>query len=138
MRAGERERRRFSEILAQDLGDPRLRAMMSMRADFFGDLQKDEPLYSVHRLINVPPLREAQLREVVSRPAALLSARFETPGLAASIVQRAAEESTSALGGTSIANSGVLTMAGVPSSGLPNTMTVRGRMSRPNFLAAAA
>ena len=92
MRAEERERRRFSEILAQDLGDPRLRAMMSMRADFFGDLQKDEPLYSVHRLINVPPLREAQLREVVSRPAALLSARFETPGLAASIAQRAAEE----------------------------------------------
>src|SRR6516164_7841894 len=31
VRAGERERRRFSEILAQDLGDPRLRAMMSMR-----------------------------------------------------------------------------------------------------------
>ena len=94
VRAGEHERRRFSEILAQDLGDPRLRAMMSMRADFFGDLHKDEPLYSVHRQINVPPLREAQLREVVSRPAALLSARFETPGLAASIAQRAAEEST--------------------------------------------
>jgi formylglycine-generating enzyme required for sulfatase activity len=67
--------------------------MMSMRADFFGDLQKDEPLYAVHRLINVPPLREAQLREVVSQPAALLSARFETPGLADSIARRTAEES---------------------------------------------
>src|SRR5436309_8628473 len=43
VRAGERERQRFSEILAQGLPDPRLRAMMSMRADFFGDLQKDEP-----------------------------------------------------------------------------------------------
>jgi formylglycine-generating enzyme required for sulfatase activity len=93
VRAGDRERRRFSEILAQGLGDPRLRAMMSMRADFFGDLQKDEPLYAVHRLINVPPLREAQLREVVSQPAALLSARFETPGLADSIARRTAEES---------------------------------------------
>jgi formylglycine-generating enzyme required for sulfatase activity len=92
-RAGERERRRFSEILAQDLGDPRLRAMISMRADFFGDLQKDEPLYGVHRLVNVPPLRDAQLREVVSRPAALLSARFEPEGLAADIARRAAEES---------------------------------------------
>jgi hypothetical protein len=30
-RSGERERRRFSEILARDLGDPRLRAMVSMR-----------------------------------------------------------------------------------------------------------
>ena len=43
------QRRRFSEILAHGLGDPRLRAMMSMRADFFGDLQKDEPLYAAHR-----------------------------------------------------------------------------------------
>jgi formylglycine-generating enzyme required for sulfatase activity len=98
VRAEGRERRRFSEILAQGLGDPRLRAMMSMRADFFGDLQKDEPLYGAHRLINVPPLREAQLHEVVSQPAVLLSARFETPGLAASIAHRTAEESTSDAG----------------------------------------
>jgi formylglycine-generating enzyme required for sulfatase activity len=94
VRAGDRERQRFSEILAQGLGDPRLRAMMSMRADFFGDLQKDEPLFAAHRLINVPPLREEQLREVVSKPAALLSARFESPGLADSIARRTAEEST--------------------------------------------
>jgi formylglycine-generating enzyme required for sulfatase activity len=92
-RAHERERRRFSEILVHGLGDPRLRAMISMRADFFGDLQKDEPLYMAHRLINVPPLREAQLHEVVSRPAALLSARFEPEELAADIVGRTAQES---------------------------------------------
>jgi formylglycine-generating enzyme required for sulfatase activity len=93
VRAEERERHRFSEIMAQDLCDPRLRVMMSMRADFFGDLQKDEPLYGAHRLVNVPPLREAQLHEVVSRPAALLSARFEPEELAADIAQRTAEES---------------------------------------------
>ncbi len=46
VRAEERERRRFSEILAQGLADSRLRAMMSMRSDFFGDLQKDEALYA--------------------------------------------------------------------------------------------
>jgi len=67
--------------------------MISMRADFFGDLQKDEPLYMAHRQINVPPLREAQLREVVSRPAALLSARFEPEELAADIAGRTARES---------------------------------------------
>jgi formylglycine-generating enzyme required for sulfatase activity len=94
VRAEESQRRRFSEIVARGFGDARLRAMMSMRADFFGDLMKDEALYAVHRLIKVPPLREAQLREVVSRPAALLSARFETPDLAASIAHRTAEEST--------------------------------------------
>ena len=70
VRAEERQRRRFSELIAQALGDPRLRALMSLRADFFGALQSDEPLFAAHRQINVPPLREAELREVVSRPAA--------------------------------------------------------------------
>ena len=67
--------------------------MMSLRADFFGDLLNDEPLSRCVHKINVPPLREAQLREVVSRPAALLGARFETEHLAADIARRAAEES---------------------------------------------
>ena len=53
-------------------------SMMSMRSDFLGGLQNDEPLFNAHRQINVPPLREAELRKVVSRPAELLSARFET------------------------------------------------------------
>jgi hypothetical protein len=66
---------------------------MSLRADFFGDLQRDEPLFAAHRHVNVPPLREAQLRDVVGRPAELLAARFENPGLAAAIAKRTAEES---------------------------------------------
>jgi formylglycine-generating enzyme required for sulfatase activity len=94
VRAEERKRRRFSELVARGFCDSRLRAMMSMRADFFGDLMKDEALYTVHRLVKVPPLREAQLGEVVNRPAELLSARFEPEELAASIVHRTAEEST--------------------------------------------
>jgi formylglycine-generating enzyme required for sulfatase activity len=93
VRSKERERRRFSEILAEGITDARLRAMMSMRTDFFGNLQKDEALYSVHQQINVPPLREPRLREVVSRPAELLSARFENDGLAAYIAHGTAEES---------------------------------------------
>jgi formylglycine-generating enzyme required for sulfatase activity len=93
VRAEERERRRFSEIIADGLGDDRLRAMMSMRSDFFGELQKDEALYGAHREVNVPPLREPQLREVVSRPAELRSARFENAGLAAYIAHGTAEES---------------------------------------------
>ncbi len=94
VRAEERERRRFSEILARDLGDPRLHALMSLRADFSGALQNDEPLFEVHQQINVPPLREAHLREVISRPAELLSARFETDHLATDIARRTDEEST--------------------------------------------
>jgi hypothetical protein len=67
--------------------------MMSMRADFLGELQKDGALYDTHLQINVPPVREAQLREVVGRPAELLSARFETDGLADFIARRTAAES---------------------------------------------
>ena len=93
VRAEKQQRRRFSEIVAAGLADPRLRALMSLRADFFGELLNDESLYAVHRLVKVPPLREAQLRSVVSRPAALLSARFQTETLAADIARRTAEES---------------------------------------------
>ena len=88
------QRRRFSELIKQGMSDARIHAMMSMRSDFLGELQKDEALYSVHRQINVPPMREDALRELVSRPAELLSARFQTDTLAADIARRAAEEST--------------------------------------------
>ena len=98
VRAEERQRRRFSEVIAQGVADPRLYMLMSMRSDFLGELQKDEPLFKVHRKIDVPPLREAELREVVSRPAELLSARFETAGLADIITRRTAEDSVKDVG----------------------------------------
>lgn len=89
----ERHQRRFSEVLAEGAGDVRLRVMASLRSDFFGELQKDEALHAVHRPIDVPPLREGELREVVSRPPELLGAKFETERLAATIARRTAEES---------------------------------------------
>lgn len=88
------QRKRFSELLKQVISDKRIHALMSMRSDFLGELQKDEPLYSVHQQINVPPMRRDALFELVSRPAELLSARFETPTLAGDIASRAADEST--------------------------------------------
>jgi formylglycine-generating enzyme required for sulfatase activity len=93
VRSEQRQGRRFAELLASGLGDPRLRVMMSMRSDFLGELQKDEPLFVVRQQIDVPPLREAQLRDVVTLPAKLLSARFETERLADDIVRRATVES---------------------------------------------
>jgi energy-coupling factor transporter ATP-binding protein EcfA2 len=92
-RAGEKERRRFSELLAKALADPRLRMMMSMRSDFLGSLQSDKPLFTARLLIEVPPLGEEGLREVVSQPAQLLAARFENDRLVDMIAQRAAEDS---------------------------------------------
>jgi formylglycine-generating enzyme required for sulfatase activity len=67
---------------------------MSMRTDFLGELHKDEPLFGAHMPINVPPLRETQLREVIERPAELLSARFESDQLALDLANRTAEDST--------------------------------------------
>jgi energy-coupling factor transporter ATP-binding protein EcfA2 len=98
VRTEKEQRRRFSQIIANGLADPRLRALMSLRADFFGELQKDDSLYAVHQLISVPPLRENALRGIVSKPANLLSARFQTETLAADIARRAAEESAEEAG----------------------------------------
>jgi formylglycine-generating enzyme required for sulfatase activity len=98
VRAQEHQRRRFSEVIALGVADPRLHMLMSMRSDFLGELQKDEPLFKVHRQINVPPLREAELRQVVSRPAELLSARFEPAGLVDIITRRTAEDSVKDVG----------------------------------------
>jgi hypothetical protein len=98
LRAEERQRRRFSELVAAGLGDRRLHAMMSLRADFFGELQKDEALHAAHRLIDVPPLREAALRTVVGRPASLLQARFESERLVSDIARRTAEDSPTDVG----------------------------------------
>jgi formylglycine-generating enzyme required for sulfatase activity len=98
VRAEERQRHQFSEVIAQGVADPRLYMLMSMRADFLGELQKDESLFKVHRKIDVPPLRETELRVVVRRPAELLSARFETDGLADVITRRTAEDSVKDVG----------------------------------------
>jgi formylglycine-generating enzyme required for sulfatase activity len=98
VRAAETERRGFSTLLATGLADRRLIALMSIRADFLGELHTDEALYGVCHKLDVPPLREAELREVVSQPAALLSALFETKGLATDIARRTAEDSTTDAG----------------------------------------
>src|SRR5262249_28627306 len=91
VRSEEQQRRRCSQLLAEALPDPRLRMMMSMRADFLGHLQSDKPLFKARQQIDVPPLGEEELREVVSRPAQLLGAHFETEGLVDIIAGRAAE-----------------------------------------------
>jgi tetratricopeptide (TPR) repeat protein len=93
VRSEEAQRAAFSHLLADAIADPRLYAMMSLRSDFFGALQNDLPLFAIHGQINVPPLREADLQQVVSKPAALLSARFESEQLSGDLARRAAEES---------------------------------------------
>ena len=97
-RAEESQRHCFSELLVQALPDPRLHAIMSMRSDFLGHLQADTPLFKARQQIDVPPLGEQQLREIVSRPAQLLSARFESDRLIDVISRRTAEDSVKDVG----------------------------------------
>jgi formylglycine-generating enzyme required for sulfatase activity len=96
--ADEDQRGRFSQILAQGIANPRLRAMMSLRSDFLGRLQNDLPLFHLRQQIDVGPLDETGLRKVVSRPAELLGARFEPPSLVDIIARRTAEDSVKAVG----------------------------------------
>jgi formylglycine-generating enzyme required for sulfatase activity len=84
--------RRLSAILAEGVSDPRLFILISLRSDFLGEMQKDAHLHGVHTPIDVSPLREAELLEVVKRPAELLSASFEPENLAAAIAKRTAED----------------------------------------------
>jgi hypothetical protein len=98
VRAEEQQRRRFSQLIAHGVADPRVYMLMSMRTDFLGELQKDEPLYQVRRQIDVPPLREPELRDVVSRPAEMLSAGFESGELADLITRRTAEDTVKDVG----------------------------------------
>jgi formylglycine-generating enzyme required for sulfatase activity len=98
VRAEEQQRRRFSELLAQAVADPRLRVMMSMRSDFLGHLQNDKPLFKVRQQIDVLPLAEQELREVVNRPAQLVGARFETEKLIDIISKRTAEDAVKDVG----------------------------------------
>jgi hypothetical protein len=98
VRPEEGQRRRFSELIAQALPDPRLHIMMSMRSDFLGHLQNDEALFKARQQIDIPPLREEALREIVGRPAQLLSARFENDELIEIISRHTAEDSAKEVG----------------------------------------
>ena len=91
-RAAQNDAERFSEVLAEGLGDSRLRAFASLRADYFDRLQADEPLFKCHEHINVPPLDRTQLHEVVTAPARALGVDFEDGEVANRITAAAAAE----------------------------------------------
>ena len=86
------QRARFSEVIAAGVADPRLTVLMSLRADFFGELQNDAPLFSVHHQINLAPLDEAKLLATISRPAEVLSAHFESDQIPLGLARHTAEE----------------------------------------------
>lgn len=91
-------RRRFAKLVADAVADPRFVALMSLRSDFLGALQNDDNLFLVHRKIDVPPLREDDLRRVITEPARQLGARFESEELIEMITRRTVEDSAKDVG----------------------------------------
>jgi hypothetical protein len=76
-RSVQSDAQRFSEALAEGLGDNRLLSFTSLRADYFDRLQADEALFKCHEHVNVPPLDRVQLHEVVTAPPRVLGVDFE-------------------------------------------------------------
>ena len=99
IRAEEEQRRRFSEFLAQACPIPLAHDDEYARR-FLGALQADKPLFNgAPSKSTCRRFGEAELREVISRPAQLLSAPASRPtALIEVIAQRTAEDSVKDVG----------------------------------------
>ncbi|MER2510535.1 MAG: TIR domain-containing protein, partial [Amaricoccus sp.] len=92
-RAAETEAQRFSAILADAVPRaPALSVLASLRSDHYGRFQADAALFAVSTVVDVPPFREAELRQVVERPPALLGAAFEDVAMSGRVVQSTARQ----------------------------------------------
>jgi hypothetical protein len=85
--------RRFSKVLSDVLTDERLVAMMSQRADHYGNLQANEFLFPVAERIDVPPLMAHDLDLVLREPARRLGVVFESDALVEHIVNSVRDQS---------------------------------------------
>ena len=83
---------RFSELIADGVGDERLTIVTSLRADYYGKQQKNSHLWPITRTIDLPPLSVDGLTQVLRRPANVLGVRFENDDLVDKIVSSAGEQ----------------------------------------------
>jgi WD40 repeat protein len=83
---------RFSSLIAEAVAHPGLSIVASLRADFYGRLQDDAPLFAASDRIDVPPLARDAVQLVIRKPAALLGARFEPPEMVSVIADATAAE----------------------------------------------
>lgn len=79
----------FSRLIAEGLADRRLAVLASLRSDYYGELQANRTLFDVSTRIDVAPLDVAGLKRVITGPAEVLGARFETDELADFVVRGA-------------------------------------------------
>jgi hypothetical protein len=88
------DRKRFSEIVANGLAQNsrRLTVMISLRADYYGDLQANPTLFAVAEKIDIRPLSKDGLTLVLQEPARLLGASFESGSLVAHVIEAAVDQ----------------------------------------------
>jgi WD40 repeat protein len=91
-RSDVKQARRFSELLSNAIARSEITILASLRSDYYGCLQADEPLFAATERIDVPPLNQAELEFVIRRPATVLGARFETEDVIPIIAGSAAQE----------------------------------------------
>jgi Stimulus-sensing domain/Sensor N-terminal transmembrane domain len=83
---------RFSEIIADAVGDQRLMVLASQRSDYYGHLQANSALFPVTNRVDVAPLGAKALKLVLTEPARMLGASFESSGLADLLVDAAKDQ----------------------------------------------
>ena len=77
----------FSRLLAGAIDHPDVMMMASLRADYYGQWQADEPFFRHGERIDVPPLTKEQIERVVREPADRLGVRFENPDIVGVIAE---------------------------------------------------
>jgi formylglycine-generating enzyme required for sulfatase activity len=82
---------RFSEMLAEGSARHDVLILNTLRSDYYGRLQADEVLFKATARVDVEPVREEGLREIVVTPASALNVSFDPPDVTKDIVREAAE-----------------------------------------------
>jgi class 3 adenylate cyclase len=83
---------RFSQIVAEALSDRRLLVLASQRSDYYGYLQANAILFPTTTCIDITPLGSDALRVILTEPARLLQADFESDGIPGLLVDAATDQ----------------------------------------------
>lgn len=91
-RASADDRACLAGLLAAALADmpERLTVMMTLRSDYYGQLQADQGLFAITDKIDVLPLTAVQLRRALGEPVRALGARFDNTSLLDEIIRNTA------------------------------------------------
>lgn len=77
----------FSRLIAGGVTHPDIMVMASLRADYYGQWQADEPIFQNGDRIDVPPLTKEQIERVVREPAERLGVKFDNPEIVSVIAE---------------------------------------------------